>query len=266
MKLFKKFIKNSSVLSFFLKPMYLFLLELIWFLRSKVLSFPISFDAQFKLYPNSHISKLLYLNEFEVDERKFLKTLINSDSNVVNIGANVGLYTVLCGILANRGSVYSFEPDKENFLKLEKNVFLNNLNNINLYNWALGSDNKKMFLYRDSLNPDLDSHYSLINRNTNSKNIIGEIECFTMDSIFKSWKKNIDILIMDVEGFESEVLLGAREFLKNNSNCIFMIEVTNNHQFIFDFMKEFNFFPYILQNNELFPIDIYHGNVFFKKV
>ena len=264
MNSFKKTIKNISVLFFLLKPLYYIFLDFKWFFKSKIFISPVFFDEKNLLYPNSHISKLIYLYNFEYEEREFLKKNLDINLNVVNIGANVGLYTILCGCLANQGTIYAFEPDSENFLKLKENILLNNLNNIVVHNCALGSENKKMILYRDSLNPNLDSHYSLLDKSKSHKDIIGEIDCFTLDSIYKNWNKNIDILIMDVEGFEKEVLVGAKEFLKDNSNCLFMIEVTNNHEFIFNYMKQFNLNPFILLNNSLIPINWHHGNVFFK--
>jgi FkbM family methyltransferase len=208
----------------------------------------------------------LYLNKFEEKERIFISSIIKSDSNVVNIGANIGLYTVLCAVKANKGVVYSFEPEINNFQKLINNVQLNNLTNVRTYNCALGSKIEKMNLYKDSLNPKLDSHYTLLtNRNTNN-DLLSTINVITLDSLFDNLNENINLLIMDVEGFESEVLIGATNFLKNNQDCIFMIEVTKNHALIFDIMLNNNYLGYKLGfNNDLIQIESGHGNIIFKK-
>lgn len=266
MKTIKKSIKNTYFGKFLL-IIYIFLLNQIWNFRSIIIRKPIYIkDNSIYLYPNSHITKLLYLNKFEDIERKFITSIIKSNSNIVNIGANIGLYTVLCAHIAKNGQVYSFEPEYNNFQKLLKNVQLNNLVNVRTYNCALGSKIGKMNLYRDILNPKLDSHYTLINNNKTKNNLINTIDVITLDSLFDNIDNNFNLFIMDVEGYESEVLVGGTNFLKNNQECIFMIEVTKNHTLIFDIMKRNNFISYkIGLNNKLIPIELGHGNIIFKK-
>lgn len=266
MKTLKQIFKNTFLRKYLLF-IYIECLNLIWKFRSKLIRKPIFIkNGNIYLYPNSHIAKLLYLNKFEEIERNFISTIICSNSNIVNIGANVGLYTVLCANKASNGQVYSFEPEFNNFQKLLKNISLNNLSNVSAYNCAIGSNTEKMNLYRDNLNPELDSHYTLINNNNSINNLITSIDVITLDSFFDSLNLRFNFLIMDVEGYESEVLIGAPNFLKNNQDCIFMIEVTKNHSFIFDIMYSNNFIGYkIGLNNELIHIESGHGNIIFKK-
>ena len=205
MKKIKHIIKNTYFGKFLLS-IYVVILNQIFNFRSIIIRKPIYLkDDKIYLFPNSHITKLLYLNKFEETERKFISSIINSNSNIVNIGANIGLYTVLCANKATKGQVYSFEPEFNNFQKLLKNIQLNNLFNIRTYNCALGSKIEKMNLYRDILNPKLDSHYSLINNSKTNNNLITTIDVITLDSLFDNINENFNILIMDVEGYESEV-------------------------------------------------------------
>jgi hypothetical protein len=123
-----------------------------------------------------------------------------------------------------------------------------------------------MNLYRDVLNPKLDTHYTLINNSKTNNNLINTIDIITLDSLFDNVIENFNLLIMDVNGYESEVLIGGSNFLKNNQGCVFMIEVTKNHTLIFDTMKHNNFLSYKIDlNNELILIESGHGNIIFKK-
>jgi FkbM family methyltransferase len=266
MKTIKHLIKNTYF-EVLLLPIYVFILNLIWNVRSKIIRKPIYIRKDnIYLFPNSHITKLLYLNKFEDNERNFIASIIESDSNIVNVGANIGLYTVFCAYKANNGQVYSFEPENNNFKKLINNIELNNLTNVRTYNCALGSKIEKMSLYRDSLNPKLDSHYTLLNNNITNNNFLSTIDVITLDSLFDNINVKFNIFIMDVEGFESEVLIGGKNFLKNNQDCIFMIEVTKNHAMIFNIMYKNNFLAYKLGfDNELILVESGHGNIIFKK-
>jgi FkbM family methyltransferase len=262
-----KHIVKNTFFGKFLLSIYVVILNQIWNFRSIFIRNPIYIkDDYIYLFPNSHITRLLFLNKFEETERKFISSIINSNSNIVNIGANIGLYTVLCAHKATKGQVYSFEPEFNNFQKLLKNIQLNNLINVRTYNCALGSEIKKMNLYRDVLNPKLDTHYTLINNSKTNNNLINTIDIITLDSLFDNVIENFNLLIMDVNGYESEVLIGGSNFLKNNQGCVFMIEVTKNHTLIFDTMKHNNFLSYKIDlNNELILIESGHGNIIFKK-
>jgi FkbM family methyltransferase len=266
MKKIKRSIKNNYFGKYLLS-IYVFILNQFWNFRSKIIRKPIYIiENDIYLFPNSHITKLLFFNNFELAERKYISSIINSNCNVVNIGANIGLYTVLCAHKSTNGQVYSFEPEFSNYRKLLKNIQLNKLSNVRTYNCALGSKIEKMNLYRDFLNPKLDSHYSLLNNSKTIDNLICSIDVITLDSLFDNINDSFNLLIMDVEGYESEVLIGGTNFLKNNQDCIYMIEVTKNHSLIFDIMKENNFLSYkIGLNNELLLIDSGHGNIVFKK-
>ena len=262
-----KEILKSSRLKKYLLPLYILFLDFFWFIRSKIIRTPIFLKRDnFYLYPNSHITKLLYLNHFEEAERNFISNNLNLSSNVVNVGANIGLYTVLSANKSNQGLVYSFEPEINNFNKLVKNIQLNNLTNVRTYNCALGSKIEKMNLYRDSQNPNLDSHYTLLNNSKTNNYLLSTTDVITLDSFFDNIEEKFNFLIMDVEGYEKEVLFGGINFLKNNQDCIFMIEVTKNHDIIFDTMNKYNFTGYKLGlNNELIKTSYSHGNIIFKK-
>ncbi|MEK7500350.1 MAG: FkbM family methyltransferase, partial [Patescibacteria group bacterium] len=69
------------------------------------------------------ISSALVLGVYEPFQIEVFRSLVDSGMAVVDIGANVGLYTVIAAKKARK--VFSFEPESENFILLNKNVWEN---------------------------------------------------------------------------------------------------------------------------------------------
>ena len=77
----------------------------------------------------------------------------------------------------------------------------------------------------------------------------------------------IDLIIIDVEGYELEVLQGATMFLKEFPSAIYLIETTKNHEKIVAIMKSNGFSPFTISNEGvLIPAISFHGNLVFKNI
>lgn len=139
-----------------------------------------------------------------------LNEIIEQNWNIVDVGANIGNHSLCFARKANE--VISIEPVKLNFEILKKNVEINNKNNITLYQVGLGSHSSKG---------------SIANVNTNNMGSTeleyddnGEIVIVSMDELLVG--KKIDFIKIDVEGFEYEVLQGAKRILKDQHPVIFV--------------------------------------------
>jgi len=77
---------------------------------------------------NDHIEKYLFwYGAYEQKEVTTMQTLLNSDSVIVDLGANIGYYSLKAAKKATSGHIYSFEPVTKNLEKLERNISLNKL-------------------------------------------------------------------------------------------------------------------------------------------
>ena len=85
------------------------------------------------------IDREIYLNGFyEKEQLNFLDELCGNDiTHFFDVGANIGYYTLYFKRIKN---IFAFEPNKNTFLKLKRNVELNNLN-LNIYNLGLSNLN-----------------------------------------------------------------------------------------------------------------------------
>jgi len=146
-------------------------------------------------------------NKFEIS---FCKEKIQKNMTVLDIGANVGYYTVnFASIVGEKGQVFAFEPDPSNFSILKKNIRLNNFKNIILVNKAVSNSLSPTTLFQNSSNT---GGHSIIKTENSKKKIL--VDSTTLDEYFKNFSHPIDLIKIDVEGAEYQVISGGLNFFK----------------------------------------------------
>lgn len=166
----------------------------------------------------------VYTGIHEFSEMSFLLHFLRAHDVFVDIGANVGTYSVLgagvCG-----ASVKAFEPVRETFLSLKKNIEINNLSGwVEAKCIAIGSEKSTVFFTttHDAMNHVVTD--AVEDRNLDMDLISVELD--TLDSLLEGVSP---ILIkIDVEGYETEVLRGAKSILKSNSLRAIIIELNGS--------------------------------------
>ncbi len=186
---------------------------------------------------------LIYTNEPYEYKNWFLR-IVDKNSTFVDIGANIGGYTIrACKLGAN---VIAIEPDLANFSILKENLKINNLN-AKLINVAVGSK----LGYLPLLAP---AKYSTGTLSFVRGNILrGYVKVMPLDElIIPILDGEIELLKVDVEGFEIEVLKCANETLKRTKYI--MIEIlSKNRNEVFRILKEGGFYLIdMTRNNFLF--------------
>jgi len=172
---------------------------------------------------NSHfyVSKPEELRSLESDKEgegrvaELLISHLRLGDIVYDIGAHIGFYTVILGrAVGKNGQVIAFEPEKESYNRLLENLKLNDLNNIQVFQKALGNENSQAKLYRG----ETIGNFSLIK--TYEKAIDYRIvEIVKGDQFVKEQNLPIPRLVkIDVEGYEYVVLEGLQKTL-SHPNC-----------------------------------------------
>ena len=148
----------------------------------------------------------LFPAEHEVIWWQRLLQEVNTGDTVIDTGAFVGIFTaILAKKVGKDGKVIAFEPVPDNFRLLEKNVKLNEISGqVELFNFAIGKADKRVFLIQKS-------SASRVSTSINASTL--EVKLKSLDEIIG--KRSIDIIKIDVEGYEADVLAGANNLLRN---------------------------------------------------
>lgn len=171
--------------------------------------------------PGDFLSLSLYLDGvFEPFETEIVKKEIKRGDTFLDIGANVGYYTLLAAKLVGKsGKVYAFEPDPHNFSILKKNVSLNGYNNVVLTNKAVSDYTGRTRLF---LSEDNGGHHRICSSPEERKSIF--VDTVTLDDFFKQKKVQINFIKMDIEGAEGRALEGMTQLLKKNRKVYLLTE------------------------------------------
>lgn len=165
-----------------------------------------------------------------IDEKKtfyedelltWLTTINLMPGAIIDCGANIGNHSVYFSKVLNR-DVVAFEPNAIAYKILVKNIALNNLQNISAYELALGSEAGFGVSIQNTTN-NLGASKILLD-NT------GDINIVALDSATTDIDK-ISMLKIDVEGFELNVLRGARKIIATQKPLI-LIEIFNYDAYI----------------------------------
>ena len=147
-------------------------------------------------------------------EDVYLQRTLKEGMNVIDAGANIGVYTVLAAEkVGNTGKVIAIEPEPKNYKQLLENIELNNFQNVIPKNIALLNHKGSEKLY---LSSSPGSHSLIFHEDKNS---YIEVPVKTIDKLLEELDiKKVDIIKIDAEGAEAPILKGAEKTLKINPN------------------------------------------------
>lgn len=159
----------------------------------------------------------IYKNFFEQKQIKFLKKKVNRGMIVLDIGANIGFYSLLLSKLVGKnGKVYSFEPDKLNYKYLKHNT--NKVKNIIPIKAAVGAINGRTKLY---ISKDLNVDHQTYDIGEERNYIF--VKLVTIDDYFKN-KKKFNVIKLDIQGDDYNAILGMQKTLENIENVLLIGE------------------------------------------
>ena len=194
-------------------------------------------------------------------EKKFINRINKDLSFCLDIGANIGEYTNLL-LSETKAKIISFEPLPRAFEDLKK-IEESNPERLKVFNVALGDNNEFLDLNYSNEKSQTASFSKDLNKlsfynfkdNKKIKTKISMLDDFFLENL-DLFQNDIDLIKIDVEGFEFEILNGAKEIIKKKSPKYIQIEF-NWHQ-LFKRQTMYNFSE-LLSGYDLFKI-LPHGN------
>lgn len=142
----------------------------------------------------------------------YLCKFIKENSIVIDVGANIGIYSHYFQKKFKKIKIICIEADKKNFNYLKKKFKTNN--KLVLINKIASNKNKFYYLKNNKSNPT--GHY--INTKKYGDKILG----ITLDNFLQESKKKISLIKIDVEGAEGLVVEGSKKIIKKYKPAIYL--------------------------------------------
>ncbi|TAM84360.1 MAG: FkbM family methyltransferase [Acidobacteria bacterium] len=190
-------------------------------------------DQEFELHPSGKglSEEILLLGTHEpVCTRVYLQHLREGDQ-VLDVGSNLGYYALLAGrAVGPAGRVLGFEPARDVFAILERNVARSGLTNIQVFPWAISNQNKAIEFYGS----EIPSWGSLIREQDLLQAQPTTVPAKRLDDLLEEFPGfHPTVLRMDVEGAEMMALEAAQRLLQEYRPRIF-VEI---HPFAFEWER-----------------------------
>lgn len=173
----------------------------------------------------------LFADRFhEVGETHLLKRLVEPDWNILDIGANIGYFSILFSVLSPNGKVLAVEPIEENVTLINQSKFLNSIENLEISQCAVGKS-----VGANEFHVMKDNAYSgfLDTERVEPKSTI-TVKTETLTTLLdKSGLDRLDFIKIDVEGAEYDIFSHSIDFLDQFKPKFIMAECNKRNLLIY---------------------------------
>jgi FkbM family methyltransferase len=221
-----------------------------------------------KFYSNetSPMTRILYWEEngFSFEFSRIFIALIKNSSSYIDIGGNVGYYSLLASTYNQAMRIYTFEPSNGPYYFLQQNIELNNCKNIMAEKIALSdkAGSIDFFEERNPKFPYIKYHASGIGNTKNTWEITNfekyAVATITLDEYVKTKGiASIDLIKMDTEGTEDLILSQAKNVLRDMRPIIVCEVLTEKIAVSIEgILTNYNytFFKFIEDTKKIIPI------------
>ena len=166
-------------------------------------------------YDGRDKSGLGCIREIVTNNEYCLDRFVDIEGNIIDIGANIGIATIILAKQNPLSRIFSFEPDVNVYKIAKKNIELNNLNNVQLFNEAVSDTEEQSILTH---HPSMSGANTIFANNLFSNHyhipeLTSVVKTTSLDTIIKNHEiKSIDVLKIDCEGAEYNILYRSELF------------------------------------------------------
>lgn len=177
------------------------------------------FEGEFLLGPQSHLlHRMIAFGHYEPELVKLFLDHLDPDRDVIDVGANVGMFTVLAGKHLRQGRVLAAEPTSAAFRRLRENAASNGVEAKVIFYQGLVSD--KAATSTLNIVPGREEyssvgaivHPAVAGQKTRSEEIVAK----PLDQLVAENDLKPALIKIDVEGAEGRVFAGAEETLRTH--------------------------------------------------
>jgi FkbM family methyltransferase len=196
-----------------------------------------------KLYLNPSdpvLSPSVAFGIYENYEQDIFRSFCKPGAIVVDVGANVGLYTLIAASrVGKNGKVIAIEPHPESYRYLQKTIELNGLNSVRSFNVALGDRRRKIDLFLTDENKADSRIYDATGQRQKITAEMIDLDHLLAENEITA----VHVIKMDIQGAESVALRGMLKTLAQNPQVAIFTE----------------FWPWGIEETGESPTDFLHG-------
>lgn len=161
--------------------------------------------------------ELSIFRRYEPFETGLLTSVIRPGMTILDVGANIGYYTLLFSkLVGESGRVIAFEPEPQNFALLETNLGRNQRRNVIALNLAAGDRADESLLYLSEENCGDHQAYPSTEKRRSVRMTTARIDDCVSGAV--------DLVKMDVQGFEARALDGLAATITANPGLALFTE------------------------------------------
>lgn len=167
-------------------------------------------DNIFYTFNKGYQELSLFYTGSERETKQYFSNIIQNDWNIIDVGANVGMYSALFGQLSNN-DIFLIEASPINMSMLKENL--------------LPLENKTNFIYcEEAFSDKIEETESTIHYLwTGRGSVLKDTKIYkfnTIDNLLRDYNKTINLIKIDVDGFDYQVLKGAENTIKKHRPII----------------------------------------------
>jgi len=190
---------------------------------TKLMQADVNISCDITKYIQRHI---YFWGGYEQQNCDYWIKLSKKSNTIFDVGANIGLYSLLAAKSNPNASVHAFEPTPNIIDLLNRNIIINKINNITVNNTAIGN-RSGMAILRDCRGENGCNEGMNYVEYKNNKSLQDDmsVEIVSIDEYCEKLEIGyIDIMKIDIEGGEYNALMGAKNMLKKKQIGCIMVE------------------------------------------
>jgi FkbM family methyltransferase len=162
---------------------------------------------------------LIRLGFWEPRETRYLQTLLQAGQTFVDVGANVGYFSLLAAALVGpTGTVIAVEPEPRNIDLLRRNIARNGADTVRVIPFAAAAAEATMSLALDEQNRG--AHRLVASDDPQAG---PSVRCVRLDEVLP---ERVDVIKVDAQGYDHEVVEGLERTLAANPFATLIVELS----------------------------------------
>ncbi len=177
-----------------------------------------------RCYPNSRGAAMMIYSGgwYDYDDMDFVRRYLRPGDAVLDIGANIGVYTLLsASIIGPTGKIVAYEPNGESFERLLENIKINGLENrVDARRVAVGETRGSVKFHKKQ---DVSNRIAHAGESAKEPDAFEEVPCVVLDEELRQTPFTLGKI--DIEGAEMMAFRGATQMLREGNPPVWLMEL-----------------------------------------